>query len=69
MFWATPGMLKVLDSVTHKLKLVMFWGDSQLYAEESHLVVLKGPWGLLRIKPRSASCKANALLAVLSLWP
>lgn len=34
---------------------------SQLYTQELFLVVLRGLYGMLRIEPRSAACKASAL--------
>ena len=53
-----------------------FWvttGDGQGYfwlcTQELLLAVLGGPYGMPGIEPGSAACKANALPAVLSLWP
>lgn len=46
-----------------------FRGYSWLFVQGSFLVVPKGPYGILMIKPRSATCKANALLTMLSLQP
>lgn len=40
-----------------------------LLAQESHLTVLKGVYGVLRIKVGLAICKANALLLYYYLWP
>ena len=48
---------------------VMHRGYSWLCTQELLLVVLKGPYGMLGIKPGLAACKANALPAVLSLQP
>ena len=47
----------------------MHRGYSWLCTQELVLVVLRGPYGMLGIKPGSAVCKANALPAVLSLQP
>ena len=49
--------------------LAMHRGYSWLCTQESPLAVLRGPYGMLEIEPGMASCKANTLLAVLSLQP
>ena len=45
----------------------MLRADSWLCAQESLLVELGGPYGMLGIEPWSAVCKANTLPSVLSL--
>ena len=49
--------------------LVMHRGYSWLCTQELFLVVLRGPYGMLEIEPGSATCKANALPAVLLFQP
>ena len=48
---------------------VMHRGYSWLCTQKLLLAVLRGPYGMLGIKPGSAACKANALPTVLSLQP
>ena len=56
---------------------IFFWGSypaklrgySWLCTQELLQAVLRGIYGMLGIEPRSAACKANALLSVLLLQP
>lgn len=79
MFWGTilDGALSLRSfssvlllehrSITDLIYLFIYFGFGSVTTE--HLAMLRGPYVILGIRPRSAVCSPNALVTVLSLWP